>query len=60
MNMTNTVKRKTSLVIPLDVDSLDAAADAIKRCGPVPVYKVGFQLFTRCGPAAIISGPPVA
>lgn len=39
--------------MPLDVDTLDAAREAVDRCGPVPVYKVGFQLFTRVGRDAV-------
>lgn len=35
------------------MDTLDAARDAVDRCGPVPVYKVGFQLFTRAGRDAV-------
>ena len=43
----------TGLIVPLDVDTIDAARDAVQRCGPVPVFKVGFQLFTRAGADAV-------
>lgn len=43
----------TGLIVPLDVDTVDAARDAVRRCGAVPVYKVGFQLFTRAGADAV-------
>jgi orotidine-5'-phosphate decarboxylase len=45
---------KTRLIVALDVDGLDAATDLVRRIGPaVEWYKVGKQLFTRHGPAAI-------
>lgn len=43
----------TGLIVPLDVDSLEAAEIAVQRCGSIPVYKVGFQLFVRSGPDAV-------
>lgn len=47
------IAKHTSLIVPLDVDTLDAAREAVDGCGPVPVYKVGFQLFTRSGREAV-------
>ena len=45
---------KTQLIVALDVDTLDAAAHLVYRLGPaVEWYKVGKQLFTRHGPAAV-------
>lgn len=43
----------TGLIVPLDVDSLEAAESAVKSCGSLPIYKVGFQLFVRSGPEAV-------
>jgi len=41
-------------MVALDVDTLDAAADLVRRIGPaVEWYKIGKQLFTRHGPAAL-------
>jgi orotidine-5'-phosphate decarboxylase len=45
---------KTRLIVALDVDTLEAAAQLVLRLGPaVEWYKVGKQLFTRHGPAAV-------
>jgi orotidine-5'-phosphate decarboxylase len=45
---------KTRLIVALDVDTLDRAVDLVRRIGPAAEwYKVGKQLFTRHGPAAI-------
>jgi orotidine-5'-phosphate decarboxylase len=45
---------KTRLIVALDVDTLDAAAHLVERLGAaVEWYKVGKQLFTRHGPAAV-------
>jgi orotidine-5'-phosphate decarboxylase len=45
---------ETRLIVALDVDSLDAAAELVRRLGPtVEWYKIGKQLFTRYGPAAV-------
>ena len=45
---------KTRLIVALDVDALAAAALLVDRLGPaVSWYKVGKQLFTRHGPAAV-------
>ncbi len=48
------MKPKTQLIVALDVDTLDQAAGLVDAAGPaVEWYKVGKQLFTRCGPAAV-------
>ncbi len=44
----------TKLIVALDVDTLDAAAELVDRIGPaVEWYKVGKQLFTLFGPEAV-------
>ena len=45
--------RSTEIIIPLDVDSADEALALVDACGTEPWYKVGFQLFTRCGPPIV-------
>ena len=48
------MKPETRLIIALDVDTLAEAAEIVDRVGPsVEWYKVGKQLFTRHGPAAV-------
>jgi orotidine-5'-phosphate decarboxylase len=45
---------RTRLIVALDVDTLDAATHLVHCLGPaVEWYKVGKQLFTRHGPAAV-------
>jgi orotidine-5'-phosphate decarboxylase len=45
---------RSRLVFALDVDSLGAATDWVRRLrGKVGVFKVGKQLFTRCGPDVV-------
>ena len=42
------------LIFALDVDSLDEACSWVERLhGQVGVFKVGKQLFTRCGPEVV-------
>ena len=44
------------LIVALDTDSMDEANQLVSRLGDtVSWYKVGKQLFTRCGPAAVTS-----
>ena len=43
----------TELITVLDVDTQEAALDVVDRCGKCSWFKVGFQLFTRCGPAVV-------
>jgi orotidine-5'-phosphate decarboxylase len=48
------MKRKPELIVALDVDTLDEAKNLVKLLGDlVSIYKVGSQLFTAYGPAAI-------
>ncbi len=43
-----------TIIIALDVTSLGRARDLIQALGGrAMLYKVGFELFTRCGPAAV-------
>ncbi len=45
---------RTELIVALDVDTLDAAKGLVERIADqVNYYKVGKQLFTRCGPDAV-------
>lgn len=45
---------RSRLIFALDVDSLAAATDWVQRLrGKVGVFKVGKQLFTRCGPDVV-------
>ncbi|MDD5449348.1 MAG: orotidine-5'-phosphate decarboxylase [Candidatus Omnitrophica bacterium] len=45
---------KDKLIIALDVDNLDAARAIIDRLFPlVKIFKIGSQLFTSAGPAAV-------
>ncbi len=42
------------LIVALDVPDQDAALRLVERIGPaVRFYKVGLQLFTRCGPGVV-------
>ncbi|MBI5092253.1 MAG: orotidine-5'-phosphate decarboxylase [Candidatus Hydrogenedentes bacterium] len=40
----------TELIVGLDVDTRDEALRAVKSCGVCRWFKIGSQLFTRCGP----------
>jgi orotidine-5'-phosphate decarboxylase len=45
---------RTEMIVALDVDTLDAAKGLVNRIGDsVGFYKVGKQLFTRCGPDVV-------
>jgi len=47
-------KRNAKLIVALDVDSLGAVRDLLDALGDqVDFFKVGSQLFTACGPAAV-------
>lgn len=47
-------KARERLIFALDVDSLDEARNWVDRLhGQVGVFKVGKQLFTRCGPEVV-------
>ncbi len=42
------------LIVALDVPDQDSALRLAERLGPaVPFYKIGLQLFTRCGPGVV-------
>jgi orotidine-5'-phosphate decarboxylase len=42
------------IILALDVDSFEAAEEMVKKLsGMIGIYKVGMQLFTRCGPRII-------
>jgi orotidine-5'-phosphate decarboxylase len=42
------------LIVALDVPDQESALRLVERLGPaVPFYKIGLQLFTRCGPGVV-------
>ena len=42
------------IIIPLDVNGLDAALELVDRLGPdAAFYKVGLELYTACGPRVV-------
>ena len=43
----------TELIAVLDVDMRDEAVQIVNACGACHYYKIGAQLFTRCGPAIV-------
>ena len=43
----------TDLIVVLDVDTHGEALDTVAACGNCTWFKVGSQLFTRCGPAVV-------
>jgi len=43
----------TELIVGLDVDTGEAALQAVAACGDCDYFKVGSQLFTRCGPGVV-------
>ncbi len=46
-------RKPPQLIIPLDMDSHTAALETVDACAGCEWYKVGFQLFTRCGPPIV-------
>ncbi|MFA5059436.1 MAG: orotidine-5'-phosphate decarboxylase [Candidatus Omnitrophota bacterium] len=47
-------KKRAELIVALDVDTLEEARKLIDALSPaVDIFKVGSQLFTSCGPAAV-------
>lgn len=44
---------KTELIVVLDVDARDDALDIVRTCGGCRWFKIGSQLFTRCGPEIV-------
>lgn len=45
--------KATTLITALDVDTQSQALDLAGSCGACAWFKVGFQLYTRCGPAIV-------
>jgi len=43
----------TQLITALDLDSKEAAIETVERCGGCEWFKVGLQLFSRCGPKVV-------
>lgn len=43
----------TELIVVLDVDTREEALRIVQACGACRWYKIGSQLFTRCGPAIV-------
>lgn len=41
---------KTELIVGLDIDGRKEALEAVQICQPCQWFKIGSQLFTRCGP----------
>lgn len=41
---------KTELIVVLDVDTREEALRTVRACGECQFFKIGAQLFTRCGP----------
>ncbi len=47
-------RQSDKIILALDVDSFEAAEEMVKKLsGMIGIYKVGMQLFTRCGPRII-------
>jgi len=44
---------QTELITVLDMDSREEALRAVDLCGTCQYFKIGSQLFTRCGPAIV-------
>ena len=43
----------TELIVVLDVDQRERAVEIVEACAGCNWYKVGAQLFTRCGPSVV-------
>lgn len=43
----------TELIAVLDVDTQEEALRVVEACGPCVYFKIGSQLFTRCGPEIV-------
>jgi orotidine-5'-phosphate decarboxylase len=43
----------TELIVVLDVDTQEEALRTVSTCGTCRWFKIGAQLFTRCGPAIV-------
>ncbi|HOE65126.1 MAG TPA: orotidine-5'-phosphate decarboxylase [Candidatus Hydrogenedentes bacterium] len=44
---------KTQLIVALDLDAQETALQAVDACAGCEWFKIGFQLFTRCGPPMV-------
>jgi orotidine-5'-phosphate decarboxylase len=45
---------KNPLIVALDVPDQTSALRLVEQLGPaVPFYKIGLQLFTKCGPSVV-------
>ncbi len=50
----STQGRTDPLIVALDFDRLETALQLVSRLGPaVRLYKIGLQLYTRCGPECV-------
>ena len=48
------MKKKTALIVALDVPGLNEAETIVKKLSPaVKYFKIGMQLFTACGPSVV-------
>jgi len=45
--------KKTELIVVLDTDTAVEALDIVRACGDCAWFKIGSQLFTRCGPSVV-------
>lgn len=43
----------TQLIVGLDVDTRERALEAVEACAGCDWFKIGSQLFTRCGPSIV-------
>lgn len=50
---TRVTKSKTELIVVLDMDTREEALATIAACGGCDWFKIGMQLFTRCGPPLV-------
>lgn len=47
------MSKQTELITVLDVDTREEALGIVSACGTCAWFKIGSQLFTRCGPAIV-------
>lgn len=53
-SVASVVSAKDKIILPLDVPDAEAAVALVRRvAGAITFFKVGLELFTRCGPAVI-------
>lgn len=48
-----TLGNTTELIVVLDVDTREQALDTVRACGACRWFKIGSQLYTRCGPEVV-------